>query len=347
MNLDETQARALARRLLKDAGWSGEFSLEPMAGGRNNRVFQLRQPSGRLALLKCYFHHAKDTRDRLAQEFAFLRYARSLGCAYVAEPYAADPASHAGLMEYIVGDRPALSEVDAGHIDHAIRFFREMNARNDSNAARRLPRASEACFSIDEHVATTRGRVERLSGLVVEDDVDREAARFVREELEPVWGEIQDRIAHAGVDRVKVLPGGERCLSASDFGFHNSLRAAGGRLRFVDFEYAGWDDPAKLINDFANQPDMLLDTTLSDQFKLALIADHAAGELLERRVELLRPVYQLKWSCICLNEFLGVGRTRGNFSGFEQGRVQAGRKFQLARARVMLGRATRGACPAR
>ena len=32
------------------------------------------------------------------------------------------------------------------------------------------------------------------------------------------------------------------------------LAASDKKLRFLDFEYAGWDDPAKLIGDFFCQP---------------------------------------------------------------------------------------------
>ena len=48
-----------------------------------------------------------------------------------------------------------------------------------------------------------------------------------------------------GLSMSAALPKETRCLSPSDFGFHNALLEATGKLRFVDFEYAGWDDPAK------------------------------------------------------------------------------------------------------
>src|SRR6185503_11886129 len=42
-------------------------------------------------------------------------------------------------------------------------------------------------------------------------------------------------------------------LSPSDFGYHNAVLADDETVRFFDFEYAGWDDPAKLVCDFFNQ----------------------------------------------------------------------------------------------
>ena len=46
------------------------------------------------------------------------------------------------------------------------------------------------------------------------------------------------------------------CLSPSDFGFHNALVDDDGQVTFLDFEYAGRDDPAKLVSDFFCQPEI-------------------------------------------------------------------------------------------
>src|SRR5258708_29751946 len=38
------------------------------------------------------------------------------------------------------------------------------------------------------------------------------------------------------------------------FGFHNALLRPSQELCFLDFEYAGHDDPAKMVGDFFSQP---------------------------------------------------------------------------------------------
>ena len=58
----------------------------------------------------------------------------------------------------------------------------------------------------------------------------------------------------------------EKSLSPSDFGFHNMLIDKNGRLRFIDFEYAGWDDPAKIICDFFCQPKFPVPMNWMDSF---------------------------------------------------------------------------------
>ena len=46
-------------------------------------------------------------------------------------------------------------------------------------------------------------------------------------------------------------------MSPSDFGFHNVIKKDD-FLYFIDFEYAGLDDPVKLICDFYCQPDQFI-----------------------------------------------------------------------------------------
>ena len=49
---------------------------------------------------------------------------------------------------------------------------------------------------------------------------------------------------------------GRTIISPSDFGFHNTLVRPDGELQFLDFEYAGFDDPAKLVGDFYACPEI-------------------------------------------------------------------------------------------
>jgi hypothetical protein len=117
-----------------------------------------------------------------------------------------------------------------------------------------------------------------------------------------------------GVDSLAPLAAEYRCVSPSDFGFHNALLADEGRLGFFDFEYAGWDDPAKLLCDFFCQPAVPAPIDCWPQF-LDLTASLVGDTQIERqRQALLFPLYQVKWCCILLNEFQSTGRKRREFA---------------------------------
>ncbi len=333
----------IARQLLDRAGCRAEFDLAPLPGGRNNRVWRLRA-EGTDFLLKQYYWAENDRRDRMGHEWDFLAYLRGIGCTGAAKAVAADRENRFALIEFIHGAPPKLGEIGEGEIAAAAQFFAEMNAGRFSEAGRALQPASEACFSLEEHVKTTARRVERLGQIAPADAESRAAAELVSGELLPVWESVRARILdHAaetgGMERE--LAPHERCLSPSDFGFHNSLGTPDGRLRFVDFEYSGWDDPAKTIADFANQPDMHLDARLSNVFReraLALFPDKGA---LEARLGLLTPLYQVKWACICLNEFLPAGSNRRAFTGLKTDEGPTRLAGHLERARTMAARAAK------
>ena len=333
----DAEITAIAHALVGRAKRTNPRPLEALPGGRNNRVFRLATDQSP-TLLKLYFHHPDDTRDRLKNEFGFLEHLQAGGSKLAAMPLAKDPANFAGLMEFIEGDRLGIDQVTAAEVEQASMFFMEANAHRASPFAQGLPNASEACFSMAEHLATTQRRVDRLDHIGGDDDVDVAALNFVAETLLPLWQTIRSRVESGTAELDLDLPLECRVLSPSDFGFHNTLRESSGRLRFLDFEFAGWDDPAKLICDFRNQPDMLLDRSLTDIFTRVVIGANPEPGALEQRVALLEPVYQAKWACICLNDFLDWGKQRQQFTSGNASSVEI-RTGQLAKARVMIERA--------
>ena len=61
-------------------------------------------------------------------------------------------------------------------------------------------------------------------------------------------GDSTNRLIDQGMVPDVIAPE-ERCISPSDFGLHNAIRTAAD-IRFIDFEFAGWDDPAKALVNF-------------------------------------------------------------------------------------------------
>lgn len=301
--------------LLREAGLPAACEIAALAGGGNNRVYRV-VCGNRSVLLKAYFQHPDDPRDRLGAEFAFLHFAWENGLRCVPRPLACDPLRKLGLYEFVEGRPLTAGEIGLPEVQQAIDFFRELNRHKRQPAARELRNASEACFTLEQHLACVQRRVERLCA--ADEARAFEARTFVSRELAPAWerirGQVLSQAAAAGLSPDAPIPREDECLSPSDFGFHNVLRTADGRLRFLDFEYSGWDDPAKTACDFCCQPALPAPPALHAHFARAVAADLSDPALHLRRIAWLTPVYRVKWCCIMLNDFLPVGNQRRAFA---------------------------------
>ncbi len=342
-----------AAALLATAGVEGSFQLHALAGGANNRVFRVdvddkaaADAAHRRLLLKSYFSHPDDPRDRLATEFAFARFAWERGIRALPQPIALSPEDDLGLYEFIDGRAfsPAdlsdqATEIADRAINAALEFYDALNRHKGHPDAANLGAASEACFSLQDHLAQVDRRLQRLQGIDRAAAVHDDAMCFVTRELAPAWSDAAQTV-RAGAKRWDLpldapLAGEQRCLSPSDFGFHNAIIDPAGVVRFFDFEYAGWDDPAKMVGDFFRQVKVPVPRRRLASFAEAVCASDAQGERLHRRIQLLFPVFQLKWCCILLNEFLPTSAASRRFAGASDDVVQQ-KQLQLKKAQAML-----------
>jgi hypothetical protein len=321
-------------RLLDRAGFGAPSQITALAGGANNRVFRVDTSHGPI-VLKAYFRRAGDAWDRLRAEWSFANFAWSAGIRVLPQPLAVDFDASTALYAYVAGRPLTAAEIGTTALDQAVSFFAELNRHR--LAAAELQPAAEACFSVGEHLRTIGGRVAALAEMKELDAHDREAAAFVRDSLAPAWAIVRERIAAAaGSTSETELAQSERCVSPSDFGFHNAVMQPDGRLAFLDFEYAGWDDPAKTIGDFFNQVALPVSAEFFDGFVAAasLALDDRTGAL-AARARLLLPAYTVKWCCILLNEFRFEDRERRRYAGTDS----RGRKAdQLRKAQTHFAR---------
>jgi hypothetical protein len=327
---------ALANRLAEGAGRGRARVLTRLVGGNNNQVYRVETEPGEALVLKHYFTDPRDPRDRLAAEWDFLRRAWARGVRVVPEPLACNAAARAGLYGFVPGRKLLAAELTQAHIDAAADFVLAVNtARRDPLA---LAPASEACFSLAEHVATVEHRVAGLAGLDADAPHAREAQRFVAEALVPAWTAVKARLVSdadaAGLQIGGTLRPDQCCLSPSDFGFHNALADEKGRVTFLDFEYAGRDDPAKLISDFFCQPEVQVPLHYHSRFLMRLADGLELDDAARARCRILLDAYRIKWSCILLNDFLPVGAARRTFADAGERELRCLKQIEKAQAKI-------------
>lgn len=334
-----------------------------LAGGANNVVARV-DVDGKPLLAKLYFTHARDPRDRLGTEFGVLEFLWCHGVRCVPEPLRMSREHNLGLYEFIAGARVAAGQVTWADVQQLVELLAAMWRLRAQPGAEKLPPASEAAFTLNGywanverrlnrvHAVATPGRADMPVGLgqaasegrdTTEFELDARqrvptsVREFVERELVPVATEVRSFVevsaTKQGVGLDSELSASQRTLSPADHGFHNVLRRADGRLTFLDFEYAGWDDPAQTLANALLLPEV----PLPAEHRVALLREMLArldgAEGVAARLRLVYPMLALKWSLIMLNEFLPVGGERRAFAGANE---EARRAGQLEKARRQL-----------
>jgi hypothetical protein len=325
---NETLIPAVRKRL-NDVGYPTDVELIPVPGGGNNRGYEVRSKNESL-FLKVYFQHPNDRRDRLGAEYAFTRHAWDRGLRCIPQPFAMDRDQGFALYEFVRGKKIAPQEVKMDAVLQAIRFFKGLNASGPVD----LPNASESCFSVEDHLACVERRVTRLDQVTAVTPIDAEACRFIQEQLRPRWDQcsasIREQLTSSELSQAAVP-----CISPSDFGFHNALQESNGRFRFIDFEYAGLDDAAKMVCDFFCQVAVPVPLTFLDNFVAMTIDPLPDAAACRKRIQLLLPAYRIKWCCIILNDFLPTDSMRRRFAG-QEANEEIRKRNQLDKAMAKL-----------
>jgi hypothetical protein len=300
-------------------------SLELLHRGGNSRVRLARFGDSAGVVVKEYHRHPGDPRDRFGVELRALDFLRTAGFRDVPAVLGRDADAAVAVLEHVPGDPFPPERVTEADLDTAVAFVARLAECRTRPDAAGLPPASDATFSQEALCASVASRLERFEG---PSRRHPELAAFLAEFVVPTIGG-----AAAPADD-RELPVALRTLSPSDFGFHNALRHPGGRLTFLDFEYFGWDDPAKLICDFVLHPAMDLDAAASRRFAegvLAVFDDPALPERVERSF----PLYAAKWALILLNEFVPAAAERRRFAGRPEPDAEVLAQ-QLAKARRVI-----------
>ena len=338
--LEETVARGApadgAARVGARLAGTALRSVQPARAGGNNRLFRLETADGRVYALKSYPRLPSDPRDRLSTEFGALELMHRHGIDQVPRPIVKDREAGFALYEWIDGEpvRASLSAVDA-----AAAFVGMLRALERTADAASIGAASEACFSPQSVVDQVQAR---LAALRPQATMHPELGAFLEAEFAPAAERAiacaRRACGEAGLGFEVPLAVRLRCLSPSDFGFHNALAQADGRIVFLDFEYFGWDDPVKLASDFVLHPGMDLTAELKNRFLDSVSDVFRDDRTFAARLQSSLPLYALRWTMILLNEFLPERWARRVVAG-RGGERSAILRAQLGKARNMLKRA--------
>lgn len=283
-------------------------SVQPARSGGNNRVFRLEMTQGPPLALK---HYPSDGRDRLGQEYDALAFLSRQRVTSTPRPIAKDLDASCALYQWFDGDAAILHPRD-DDVDQLADFLIELQKLRGAEGAQTLRNASASIFSPEAAIAQYE---QRLDGLRRAAENYPDLRTFIETSLVPSTAaairRLRQRYAKLGRDPAADLLPAHRALSPSDFGLHNALRSPDGRLRFIDFEYFGWDDPVKLVSDTAIHPGSDLPEPCANRLIERLSHAFEAGDDdFAIRRDVLYPVFGAIWCLIVLNAYLPESRSR-------------------------------------
>ena len=181
-------------------------------------------------------------------------------------------------------------------------FFNFINSEENRNLGRDLNVASEGAFDASSHIAISEQKFIELKKCL------HVKSASMLYEVEDIVAKIEMKmnefllLKETSKNKEKFYQK-YKCISPSDFGFHNSIIDTKGNINFVDFEYSGWDDPAKLVLDFLLHPAMT--NSLADlRFLMSKIEiPRLNSQHLRARCDMVYKSAVLRWTVTLLNIF--------------------------------------------
>jgi len=232
-------------------------------------------------------------------EVEFLQYAAQVAPGFTSGLVNVDIDRRCVVLEYLEGKTfPEGSPPPETAVNCAVEFFRQLNS--DHTAARQFIRqdAAEGFLSLTEHLENIHQRLADMGCEHLPASIKPQAEQLLstmRAQYKSIFETTAYQISNGQL--INAIQSDERCISPSDFGFHNAISTSEG-VKFIDFEFSGWDDPVKAAIDFILQPRVPVKQGLSP----LLASLHAkVPHVLRKRYEALTPILNLKWSCIILS----------------------------------------------
>ena len=287
--------------------------------------------SGKEFAGKFYPDPTFDDRDRLAKETKAYKFLHSNAFKSVPKNIWSDNNLNFGLFEWVDGTE--INEITNSNVINATAFVESLAELSKHTSKKEFQLASAACLSgqmIEEQIQNRYTIIREFS------DSKSDILRFLENDFLDTFEQILSESKKNWPGRFETdLSDDYQLLSPSDFGFHNALLTKDG-LKFIDFEYFGWDDPVKLTCDFLLHPGMILKVQQKNlwlnKMKNVFIGDNT----FHRRLSASYSLYGLCWCLIMLNVFITDSHGKKITAGVEKNDLEHKQAKHLERSKKLL-----------
>ena len=274
-----------------------DFVFNKLSGGINNPTYLIKNKKNRYVLKKINTEPTINF-NRYMAEKQFLNLSNNI--CEVKTPKLIDYYDNERILilEYIEPDEiNYFIEIDHTQIIDCIKFISQINSNKNLGQRIVKQRAADCYLDLTGHIDNINKRILKFETQHISKH-HRDSAVNLLILLKNKWKNLQKET----FDFIEKNPNQNSIdpyfliISPSDFGFHNIV-VNNGINYFLDFEFSGWDDPAKLYCDFILQPKFPIPYTFHKLLKERLINKDYIY-LYEKRINILYKLLEFKWHTI-------------------------------------------------
>ena len=235
--------------------------------GVNNKVWIVTCKRGKNYALKQYKPKQKRSDfDRFLAETTFLRHCKCQHINNVPELIYGSSVKRFNLQSWIKGEKPA--ELTASDIDQIVHFIKSINRNKECYRSNKFKPAPDsiskkitAADRLQERLLETKKNIQKFDSMITKSSkywLEKILIRSCQAEINS-FNKSREEINRHDINKENII------LSPSDVGLHNTIREQS-ELKFIDFEYSGLDDIAKLTADWIIHPEFSFDKELERHF---------------------------------------------------------------------------------
>tara|TARA_B100000963_G_scaffold360516_1_gene391687 strand:- start:4705 stop:5712 length:1008 start_codon:yes stop_codon:yes gene_type:complete len=218
--------------------------------GINSLIVKLKHLDSKESILKIYPSFVNDKRDRLVNEITFLKFLEINNINNCPKVLYFNQENNFSVLSWIEGIK--LKDSRDLELEDVANFFCILNNSN-LKKSNHLPLASEANFNLEETIKfinqIAQNKLVNLGRFSPDNYFSSWFRNVLMDDIFTTLSYVEGKfLLH------KFNFENNKIISQSDVGLHNIL-VKNKKLFFIDFEYAGWDNPMKFISDWILQPD--------------------------------------------------------------------------------------------
>jgi thiamine kinase-like enzyme len=290
--------------------------------GINSKVYKIKVDKDNL-VVKVY---NKKNKFRIKREKIFYDYLRSIKNNNIIKPIGFNIKFNLAIYPFIKGKK--IKKITNNHIKELLNFLKQINKKKSI----KLPLAVDGIKNRDNHIKLCELKIDQMKKIKIDSLIKKQFMFFLKKKIIPKFDKIKMNYYKQKTFNLKKnnLLKNDMIVSPSDFGFHNIIQS-NNKFYFLDFEYAGLDDPIKLICDFYCQPDQVLTQAQKKMFIRNFPFKKNSLKQLELYTKIFLPFHRLKWCCIILNEFKNGIKNSSRKLSTERNQIM---KRQLRKAKI-------------